>query len=200
MTAEIKFAMRSLRGLPLRLRYLQEFPDIPPVEEVGQTYKENAILKAVTYSRHTGAFALADDSGLEVDAVGGAPGVLSARYGGDHASDRERTEKLLMAISQHPGQAQTARFVCCMALARWNLKDDLPYNSTAHVLHVSEGKCEGRIIERPRGNNGFGYDPVFVPTGYNRTFGELPAQIKNVISHRAQALAAMRQFLKSLEG
>ena len=190
----------SLRSLPLTLRYLQEFPDIPPVEEVGQTYKENAILKALSYSKHTGVFALADDSGLEVDALGGAPGVLSARYGGDRASDRERTDKLLMALSRYPGQARTARFVSCMALAGWHWGEDEPYNSDAHVLHVSEGRCEGLIIERPRGNNGFGYDPVFVPTGYDRTFGELPAQIKNVISHRAQALAAMRQFLKSLEG
>ncbi len=189
----------SLRGLPLTLRYLQEFPDVPPVEEVGQTYKENAILKALSYSKHTGVFALADDSGLEVDALGGAPGVLSARYGGDHASDRERTEKLLMALSRYPGQARTARFVCCMVLAGWRRGEDQPYNADAKVLHVSEGKCEGVIIERPRGNNGFGYDPVFVPTGYDRTFGELPAKIKDVISHRAQALAAMRQFLKSLD-
>src|SRR3989442_324590 len=190
----------SLRGLPLTLRYLQEFSDIPPVEEVGQTYKENAILKALSYSNHTGVFALADDSGLEMAALGGAPGVLSARYGGDHASDRERTEKLLVDLSKHPGQTRTARFVCCMALAGWHRGEDQPYGADAHVLHVSEGKCEGLIIARPRGNNGFGYDPVFVPNGYDRTFAELPANIKNVISHRAQALTAMRQFLKSLEG
>ena len=190
----------SLRGLPLTLRYLQEFPDISPVEEVGRTYKENAILKALSYSKYTGVFALADDSGLEVDALGGAPGVLSARYGGDHAFDSERTERLLMALSQYPGQARTARFVCCMALAGWHRGEDQPYGSDAHVLHVTEGKCEGLIIERPRGNNGFGYDPVFVPNGYDRTFAELPAKIKNVISHRAQALATMRQFFKSLEG
>jgi len=189
----------SLRDLPLTLRYLQEFSDIPPVAEVGQTYKENAILKALSYSKHTGVFALADDSGLEVAALGGAPGVLSARYGGDHASDRERTEKLLRALSKHPGQARTACFVCCMALAGWHRGEDQPYGADAHVLHVSECKCEGLIIERPRGNNGFGYDPVFVPSGYDRTFAELPTKIKNVISHRAQALAAMRQFLKSLD-
>ena len=190
----------SLRGLPLTLRYLQEFPDISPVEEVGHTYKENAIVKALSYYKHTGVLALADDSGLEVDALGGAPGVLSARYGGDNASDQERTQKILMALSRYPKQARTARFVSCMALAGWHRGEDRPYNSDAHVLQVSEGKCEGVIIERPRGNNGFGYDPVFVPTGYDRTFGELPAKIKNLISHRAQALAGMRQFLKSLEG
>jgi XTP/dITP diphosphohydrolase len=188
----------SLRGLPLTLRYLQEFPDVSPVEEVGQTYKENAILKALSYSKHTAVLALADDSGLEVDALGGAPGVLSARYGGDHASDRERTTKLLTTLSRYPGQARTARFVCCVALAG-ERGGDQPYNAHPRVLHVSEGRCEGVIIERPRGNNGFGYDPVFVPSGYSRTFAELPAKIKNAISHRAQALAAMRQFLESME-
>ena len=190
----------SLRGLPLTIRYLKEFPDISLVEEVGQTYKENAILKALSYSKQTEVFALADDSGLEVDALGGAPGVLSARYGGDHASDAERTEKLLMALSRYPAQARTARFACCMALAGWHPGEDPPYDADPYVLHVSEGRCEGIIIEQPRGNNGFGYDPVFVPTGFSRTFAELPAKIKNVISHRAQALAAMRQFLESLEG
>lgn len=198
-SGKIREIGESLRGLPLKLRYLQEFPDIPPVEEVGQTYKENAILKALSYSKHAGVFALADDSGLEVDALGGAPGVLSARYGGDHASDRERTEKLLMALSRHPGRERTARFVCCMALAGWHRGEDQPDGADPHLLHVNEGKCEGRIIERPRGSNGFGYDPVFVPNGYDRTFAELPAKIKNMISHRAQALETMRQFLKLLD-
>lgn len=146
----------SLRGLPLTIRYLQEFPDFSLVEEVGQTYKENAILKALSYSKQTGVIALADDSGLEVEALGGAPGVLSARYGGDHASDADRTEKLLMALSQYPAQARTARFACCMALAGCHWGEDQPYNANPNVLHVTEGRCEGIIIERPRGNNGFG--------------------------------------------
>ena len=189
----------SLRGLSLTIRYLQEFPDISLVEEVGQTYKENAVLKALSYSKQTGVIALADDSGLEVEALGGAPGVLSARYGGDHASDADRTEKLLMALSRYPAQARTARFACCMALAGYHWGEDQPYNDDdPNVLHVTEGRCEGIIIERPRGNNGFGYDPVFVPSGFSKTFAELPAKIKSVISHRAQALAAMRQFLESL--
>lgn len=195
---KIREIRESLRALPLKLRYLEEFPDISPVEEVGQTYKENAILKTLRYSKHEGVCALADDSGLEVDALGGIPGVLSARYGGDHASDQERTEKLLMALSPHHGQARTARFVCCMALAGWPLGSQAS-SDDPRLLHVSEGKCEGLIVKEPRGNNGFGYDPVFVPTGYDRTFAELPAEIKNVISHRAQALAAMREFLKSLD-
>jgi XTP/dITP diphosphohydrolase len=190
----------SLRGLPLTIRYLQEFPDISLVDEVGKTYKENAILKALSYSKQTGVVALADDSGLEVEALGGAPGVLSARYGGDHASDADRTEELLRALSRYPQQARTARFACCMALAGWHPGEDPPYNADPNVLHVTEGRCEGIIIERPRGNSGFGYDPIFVPSGFSRTFAELPAKIKNVISHRGEALAAMRQFLESLEG
>lgn len=192
---KIREIQESLRGVPVRLRYLWEFHDISPVEEVGETYEENAILKAVSYSKQAGVCALADDSGLEVDALGGLPGVLSARYGGDSASDQERTEKLLMALTQHPLQERTARFVCCMALAGCPLGESQDSSDHPRVLHVCEGKCEGLIGEEPRGNNGFGYDPVFVPIGYDRTFAELPSAVKNMISHRSQALAAMRGFL-----
>lgn len=192
---KIREIQESLQNAPLRLRYLPEFHNISPVEEIGKTYEENAILKAVSYSRQTGVCALADDSGLEVDALGGIPGVLSARYGAEHASDQERTEKLLMALAQHPGRERTARFVCWMALAGWSPKESKPGRDEPGVLYVCEAKCEGFIVDQPRGNNGFGYDPVFIPTGYDKTFAELPAAVKNVISHRAQALAAMRGFL-----
>ena len=185
----------SLRGLRLRLRYLREFGETSPVEEVGETYEENAIIKAASYSKETGICALADDSGLEVNVLGGIPGVRSARYGGDGASDQARTEKLLRALTQHPGQDRTARFVCCMALAGWPLNEAPANRDEPSVLYVCEGKSEGQIVFEPRGENGFGYDPVFVPTGYNQTFGELPSNVKNLISHRAQALAAMRLFL-----
>jgi XTP/dITP diphosphohydrolase len=185
----------ALRGLPLRLRYLREFPKIAPVEETGKTYEENAILKAVSYSKQTGICALADDSGLEVDALGGHPGVRSARYGGSGASDQERTEKLLVALTDYQPQKRTARFICCMALAGLASKEAQTGNDEPAVIHVCESKCEGLIGDTPRGNNGFGYDPVFIPIGYNRTFGELPSIVKNVISHRAQALAGMREFL-----
>lgn len=192
---KIREIQEWLQGVPLRLRYLREFHNISNVEEIGKSYKDNAILKAVTYSRQTGVCALADDSGLEVDALGEIPGVLSARYGGEHATDQERTEKLLVALGQHPRQERTARFVCCLALAGWSMGESKPHSDDPRVLHICEGKCEGLIVEPPRGNNGFGYDPVFVPNGYDRTFAELPAEVKNVISHRAQALAAMRAFL-----
>lgn len=199
-SGKLREIQESLRGVPLRLRYLDEFQDIFPVEEVGETYEENAILKAVGYSRQAGVCALADDSGLEVDALGGTPGVLSARYGGEDASDQERTEKLLIALTQHAPHERSARFVCSVALAGWFPGEDPSDGAEARVLHVTEGKCEGLIIEGPRGSNGFGYDPVFVPTGYDRTFAELPAEIKNAISHRAKALAAMRGFLRGLIG
>lgn len=192
---KIREIQESLRGVQVRLRYLREFHDISRVEEDGETYEENAILKAVGYSKQAGICALADDSGLEVDALGGFPGVLSARYGGGLASDQERTEKLLMALNQHPRQERTARFICCIALAGWALGESQASSDDPRVLHVCEAKCEGLIGEGPRGNNGFGYDPVFVPISYDRTFGELPAAVKNVISHRAHALAAMRAFL-----
>jgi XTP/dITP diphosphohydrolase len=192
---KIREILEALRGVPIRLRYLREFQDVAPVEEVGKTYAENAILKAVTYSKQAGLCALADDSGLEVDALGGLPGVLSARYGGDHASDQERTEKLLMALTQHPRQERTARFVCCMALAGWRRGEAQDRSDDPRLIHVCERKCEGLIEEEPRGSNGFGYDPVFSPIGYDRTFAELPSAVKNLISHRAQALDEMREFL-----
>jgi XTP/dITP diphosphohydrolase len=186
----------ALRGLPIQFRYLREFPKISPVEESGKTYEENAILKAAGYSKQTGICALADDSGLEVDALGGLPGVRSARYGGDGASDQERTEKLLMALTDHQAQKRTARFICCMALSGLASREAPSGHDEPALIHVCESKCEGLIGETSCGNNGFGYDPVFIPIGYNRTFGELPSTVKNVISHRAQALAAMRDFLR----
>lgn len=192
---KIREIQESLQSVPLRLRYLHEFHNISPVEETGKTYEDNAILKALGYATQSGLFALADDSGLEVNALGGAPGVLSARYGGDHASDQERTDKLLAALTQQPERERTARFVCSMALTGWSQGDSKPGVDDPQVLYVCQGQCEGLIVEQPRGTNGFGYDPVFVPTGYDRTFAELPAALKNVISHRAQALSAMRAFL-----
>ncbi len=192
---KIREIQESFRVLPVRLKYLWEFPEISAVEEVGATYQENAILKAMSYSKQTRVCALADDSGLEVDALGGLPGVLSARYGGSHASDRERTEKLLTALAELSRRERTARFACSLALAGWPQGESKASSDNPSVLHVCEGKCEGLIGEEPRGTNGFGYDPVFYPIGYDRTFAELPSTVKNVISHRAHALAAMRRFL-----
>ncbi len=174
-----------LASLPLRLRSLAEFPDVSEVEETGTTFSDNAMLKASAYAGQTGLWALADDSGLEVDALGGAPGVFSARYGGAGLTDGERLERLLEELSQRAPQERRARFVCVIAVS----------DPQGQIVNISTGKCEGQIIHAPRGTGGFGYDPVFVPDGFEQTFGELPPEIKQNISHRALALQAARSFL-----
>jgi XTP/dITP diphosphohydrolase len=192
---KIREIEQALSGLPVKFRYLAEFSNVSSVEEVGQTYEENATLKALGYLRETGICALADDSGLEVDSLGGIPGVFSARFGGAQSSDLERTEKLLATLSEYPVEQRTARFVCCMVLAGWQAEANQTLTADPHRLTVMERRCEGTIATAPRGSGGFGYDPVFVPVGYDMTFAELPPAVKNKISHRALALAAMREFL-----
>lgn len=183
----------ALGGSRVVLRYLEDFPEVTPVEEIGETYRENAVIKAMNYSQQTGLCALADDSGLEVDALGGRPGIHSARFGGSIASDRERTEKLLATLSHCPDRKRTARFVCCMALAESRSGELEP--SAGRVLSIAVGKCEGIITDHLRGTNGFGFDPVFVPAGYDTTFAEMPPKLKRGISHRAKALALIQEFL-----
>jgi len=164
---------------------LQEFPDVEVAEENGDTFAENAIAKARFYATATGLWALADDSGLEVAALGGAPGVFSARYAGDNASDADRRELLLSELAKTGDTNRKARFVAVVAIA----------DNNGHILNVSEGICEGTLTFATRGQGGFGYDPLFVPDGYDKTFAELPDTIKNRISHRARALMATRDFL-----
>lgn len=185
---KVREIQAALTSLPVKLRYLEEFHDVSTVAEVGHTYEDNAVLKALGYAKQTGLCALADDSGLEVDALNGMPGVFSARFGGDHSSDQQRIEKLLTALSEQGGQSSTARFVCCMALAGWDKAEPV-------LLGVTEAKCEGVITTAQRGDGGFGYDPIFVPAGYEATFGELGAEVKDKISHRALAIAAMREII-----
>ena len=186
----------ALQFLPVKLRYLHEFADVSAVTEVGQTYEQNAALKALGYAKQTGVFALADDSGLEVEALDGKPGVFSARFGGEHASDRDRIEQLLAALSQDGSSDRSARFVCCLALAGWQATQEQVGGGEPKLFTVAEARCQGSIAPLARGTNGFGFDPVFVPAGYDRTFAELPIQVKARISHRAQALAAIRTFLE----
>lgn len=171
-----------------RVRNLSEFPQVEEVEETGTTFVENATLKAEGYSGATQLWTLADDSGLEVDALGGAPGIYSARYAGAQASDIERINRLLSKLSQVSESERRARFVCALAIA----------NPQAHVVYTALGYCEGHIAHAPRGVGGFGYDPIFIPDGYAQTFAELAADIKQRISHRAQALEKARVFLTSL--
>jgi XTP/dITP diphosphohydrolase len=191
---KIREIQEMLGSLPLTLRVLNEFSGVSPVEEVGETYEQNAVLKALGYAKQTGVCALADDSGLEVAALDGAPGVFSARYGGGHLSDLERTEKLLMSLSPNNDMHRAGRFVCSMALAGWQPGKE-PDTKGPQLLTVTAGICEGSISKSIRGGNGFGFDPVFVPKGHRETIAELPSAVKNKISHRAQALAAMREFL-----
>ena len=167
---------------------LNNLPDLVRIDESGATFVENASLKASGYAIQAGILTLADDSGLEVCALRGAPGVLSARYAGEHASDADRINKLLNDLSLVGSDNRSARFVSAIAIA----------NNSGKILDVSLGSCEGMIANAPRGSAGFGYDPIFVPNGYDLTFAELLPEMKNQISHRAQALAQARDFLRSL--
>ena len=169
-----------LTGLDVELHSALDFPEIPDVIEDGDTFEANAIKKAGTLAYATGCWALADDSGLEVYALGGAPGVYSARYAGEPVSYPANNEKLLRELA---GKAnRRARFRCVMALSE----------PTGRAKTV-EGRCEGIIITELRGTAGFGYDPLFVPDGYTQTFAEMPADQKNSISHRGRALQAARE-------
>jgi XTP/dITP diphosphohydrolase len=178
-----------LRGCGWSFSSLQSFAGVDTPEESGVTYADNAILKARFYALATGMCALADDSGLEVEALAGAPGVFSARYAGENASDADRRALLLSELAKIPNANQRARFVAVVAIS----------DAKGNVLNVSEGICEGTIIYSPRGDGGFGYDPLFVPDGYNQTFAELSEDIKNRISHRAHALMNTRNFLSQLD-
>ena len=185
---------RALSGLPLQIRSLREFTSLDAVDERGETHEENAIAKAMGYAAQTGLYAIADDSGLEVDAVDGRPGVLSARYGGIGLSDVQRNHKLLTSLAHINEPKRAARFVSIAVFAK-------PSEDTAmtkRVLAIEQGICEGRIAFTSRGDHGFGYDSIFIPGGYNETFGELPDSIKDRISHRAQSMLRMRAFLKEL--
>jgi XTP/dITP diphosphohydrolase len=171
-----------LGDLGLELYSLADFENVEVADEDADTYAENAIAKARFYARETGMLAMADDSGLEVEALGGAPGVLSARYAGEQATDADRRRLLLAELAKTGSQNRRARFVCVIAVAA----------PDGEVLNVSEGVCEGTITLAPRGESGFGYDPLFVPDGYDKTFAELSDEIKNQISHRARALTTLR--------
>lgn len=192
-----------LGDIPWRLRSLDEFANVGIAAENAPTYAENAIAKAQFYARETGLYALADDSGLEVESLNGAPGVFSARYAGEGASDADRRALLLSELrrvtTENPRGVgagmhgvevnRRTRFVCVVALAA-------PDGS---VPSTSEGICNGKIIFEERGTNGFGYDPLFVPDGFDQTFAELSDSIKNRISHRARAFLKTREFLLSRE-
>lgn len=181
--------LAEILGPDFALDDLRKHPEIGEVIEDGATFAANARLKAVTVSRQLPGLVLADDSGLEVDSLGGAPGVRSARYSGEQATDAANRRKLLAAMAQlAAGAERRARFRCILVLAR-----------EGAVLREFEGAVEGEIIPSERGAGGFGYDPVFRATGYEKTFAELPAIEKNAISHRRAAAEKLRSFLQTTD-
>ncbi len=165
------------------------YPHVPDPVEDGLTFEANAAIKALAWRDATGLPALADDSGLAVDALGGAPGVNSARYAGTHGDTAANNAKLLRALAPYPAPGQrAARFVCVLALA-------LPGEPEPRLFR---GECHGRILPAPQGDHGFGYDPLFAPDGHDRSFGLLPEAVKAAISHRARAFARLRAALPDL--
>ena len=177
-----------LSDFPYSLSSLKQHFNPPPrIPETGATFEDNALAKARWVYTRTGIWALADDSGLEVDCLDGRPGVHSARYAGENATDQQNLDKLLDALKDVPAQKRTARFRCVIALITDNGE-----------TYTATGLCTGRIGSTPRGTNGFGYDPVFVPTGFSATFGELDSGIKQSISHRGKALLNLRKHLRIL--
>ncbi len=176
-----------LDGLPLTLTTPTQEGLSLEVAETGETFAENAALKALAYARASGRLTLADDSGLEVDALDGAPGVYSARYAGPEASDADRYRLLLRRLADVPQERRTARFRCAVALA-----------TPQGDVQIADGTCEGVIGFAPRGAHGFGYDPVFYLPTHGQTMAELPPEVKNQLSHRAQAIRAARPLLQAL--
>jgi len=185
---EIRKIIRAGKALDINLFTLDDFNDCPEVKEDGNTFEANAVRKAVEILKCTGMTAVADDSGLEVDALDGAPGVLSARYAGESADDKANVEKLLKELKNVSFKKRTARFVCCIAVA------------SARGIKTFFGYVNGRIGHEQKGKNGFGYDPVFYPEGYKRTFAQMSDNEKNALSHRGRALLTLRQYLEEREG
>ncbi|MFW6164222.1 MAG: XTP/dITP diphosphatase [Planctomycetota bacterium] len=168
---------RLLGDLPVELHGLGDYPEAKPPEETGQTFAENARLKATSLARQLDRWVLGEDSGLCVDALGGRPGVRSARYAGEDATDEANTAKLLEELADVDAPRRTAAYVSVVVIA-----------SPRAVLAETEGRCEGRIARRPRGQGGFGYDPVFFYPDLGATFAQVSAEAKNSVSHRGQAL------------
>ena len=180
---KIEEIKRIVEGMQISLLTLDDFPGCPEVKEDGVTFEENAVKKAIAIAKYTGKCALADDSGLEVYEMKGAPGTLSARYAGEAADDRKNIERLLYEMHLIANEKRGARFVCCIALAS-------PDGNVRTFL----GHVEGRIGKEPKGVNGFGYDPLFYPEGLNRTFAEMSDNEKDTLSHRGRALRDLQRL------
>jgi XTP/dITP diphosphohydrolase len=174
-------------GLDVELLSIEEFPDVPDVPETGLTFADNALLKAREVGKVTGLPAIADDSGLCVDALGGQPGIFSARWAGAHGDDKANLDLVLSQLADVPDEQRGANFTCAAALV-------LPDGEE----RVVEGRLDGTLTREPRGSHGFGYDPIFVPTGESRTTAEMSPEEKNRISHRGKAFRALAEVVKEL--
>jgi XTP/dITP diphosphohydrolase len=183
--------IERILGPQFVVRGLSHCDEVAEIDESGSSYEENARLKAVAASKRLPGLIIADDSGLEVDALGGAPGIHSARYAGENASSKHKIARLLSQLAEADAtdEQRRARFRCVLALAR-----------AGQILATFEGVVEGRIAERPRGSRGFGYDPIFIPNGFEETFAELTEDMKNTISHRAKAIHDLEAKLPTLCG
>ncbi len=177
---------RYLKSLKIDVVSLEDFKKVPRIVEDAPTFKGNAAKKALVISRFTGGLVIADDSGLAVSALGGAPGVRSSRFAGPGKSDAQNNRKLLKILEGVPGARRGAKFVCAAAIA-----------DNGKIVKIIEETCSGRIAFEKKGRYGFGYDPVFLIPGYNKTFGELGLKVKDRMSHRAKALKKARKFLRT---
>lgn len=183
---KIKEIREQLKDFDFEIIALEKFPQLQDIKEDGGSFKENALKKARLSAKETGLLTLADDSGLEVDALDGRPGIYSARYSGKNASDEKNNEKLLEELKGVPEEKRSARFRCVMAI----------YDPVNDYKVTVAGKCEGRILESPRGKNGFGYDPLFYVNSEKKAMAEISSDKKNEISHRAVALNKMKKVIK----
>jgi len=181
---------RSLEDLPLIFKVVTDFSELQSPVEDGSSYEENAIIKARSYAQQTGMWTLADDSGLEVAYLNGLPGLRSARFGGAGLTDIDRTNLLLSRLEAVKNDQRSASFVSVVAVA----------NPSGEIINVAHGICRGTIAESPAGEEGFGYDPVFIPNGHEKTFAEIPLSLKGRLSHRGKALGATREFLQRFFG
>lgn len=177
-----------LANLPFKVTSLLEYPQIPEIIEDGKTYRANALKKAREVARATGKMAMADDSGIEVRALGGAPGIYSSRFAGQGASEKARNKKLFAMLKGVPMPKRQARYRCVIALV----------DAKGRELGVVQGTCSGYVTTRDIGKNGFGFDPLFFLKRYNKTFGQLPPSLKAKISHRARALKKFRLLLRQV--
>lgn len=175
-------------SIPLQWSNLTAYPQSTEVEEDGQSFEENARKKAAEYARQTGHWVLAEDSGLCVPALGGQPGIHSARFAGEQGNDSANNQKLLQMLGGMTGEKRIAYYVCCAAVS----------NPAGEVQAVADGRCYGVILEDFRGAGGFGYDPLFFIPEYHKTFGELSATVKHAISHRSRALAHLNRFFAKI--